>query len=224
MIQQELSPLFVTGTDTGVGKTFVSACLMQLSQAHYWKPFQTGDDDDTRTVQRLAGCEAQRIHRPYVSLAAPLSPLHAAEREGVLLNPENLIPPQGNSLIIEGAGGVMVPITPDFLMMDLMARWKSRVLVVARSTLGTINHTLLTLRVLKERDLSCLGVVMVGPPAPHNVNAIEDFGYVPVLATLPWYEEGVGPEDVKESAPALKTVLNAWGCAVARPEIEPATF
>jgi dethiobiotin synthetase len=110
------------------------------------------------------------------------------------------------------------------LMMDLMARWKSRVLVVARSTLGTINHTLLTLRVLKERDLSCLGVVMVGPPAPHNVNAIEDFGYVPVLATLPWYEGEVGPEDVKESAPALKTVLNAWGCAVARPEIEPATF
>jgi malonyl-CoA O-methyltransferase len=224
MIQQELSPLFVTGTDTGVGKTFVSACLMQISQAHYWKPFQTGDDDDTRTVQRLAGCDAQRIHRPYVSLAAPLSPLHAAEREGVLLDPESLPLPKENLLIIEGAGGVMVPLTPNFLMIDLMARWEAKVLVVARSTLGTINHTLLTLRALKERSLSCLGVVMVGPSAPHNVNAIEDFGYVPVLATLPWYESEVGPENVKESAPTLKRVFDAWGYALARPEIEPAVL
>ena len=118
----------------------------------------------------------------------------------------------------------MVPLAPHVLTLDLMVRWNVTVLLVARSTLGTLNHTLLTLRALKDSGLSCLGVVMVGPTAPHNVNAIEDFGYVPVLATLPWYEENLGPEDVRASAPALKTVLDVWGYALARPEIEPAVL
>jgi dethiobiotin synthase len=223
MTNRAVPPLFVAGTDTGVGKTFVSACLMHIADAHYWKPFQTGSDDDTRMVHRLSGCDASRMLRPFVSLAAPLAPLHAAEREGFVFDPADVTPPPHPFLVIEGAGGIMVPLAPQVVTLDLMVRWRVTVLLVARSTLGTINHTLLTLRALKDSGLSCLGVVMVGPPAPHNVNAIEDFGYVPVLATIPFDESGDLRGAVKAAAPSLKPALELWGCPLAGGE-DPASL
>ena len=223
MTNRAVPPLFVAGTDTGVGKTFVSACLMHIADAHYWKPFQTGPDDDTRMVHRLSGCSASRMLRPFVSLAAPLAPLHAAEREGFVFDPADVIPPSHPFLVVEGAGGIMVPLAPQVVTLDLMVRWHVTVLLVARSTLGTLNHTLLTLRALKDSGLSCLGVVMVGPPAPHNVNAIEDFGCVPVLATIPFDESGDLRGAVKAAAPSLKPALELWGCPLAGGE-DPASF
>lgn len=223
MTHHAAPPLFVAGTDTGVGKTFVSACIMHIADAHYWKPFQTGPDDDTRMVHNLSGCAAFRILRPFVSLAAPLAPLHAAEREGFVFDPADVTPPAHPFLVIEGAGGIMVPLAPRVVTLDLMVQWGVRVLLVARSTLGTLNHTLLTLRALKEAGLSCLGVVMVGPPAPHNVNAIEDFGYVPVLATIPFDESGDLGAAVKAAAPSLKPALELWGCPLAGGD-DPASF
>jgi malonyl-CoA O-methyltransferase len=104
-----------------------------------------------------------------------------------------------------------------------MVRWNVTVLLVARSTLGTLNHTLLTLRALKDSGLSCLGVVMVGPTAPHNVNAIEDFGGVPILATIPFDESGDLRGAVKAAAPALKPALELWGCPLAGGE-DPASL
>jgi dethiobiotin synthetase len=177
--------VFVTGTDTGVGKTLVSAWLAHNWRAGYWKPIQTGaaEDSDSDTVARLA--PNVLIHPPSVVLKAPLSPHEAARRERVRIDLSALEPPLTDSpLVVEGAGGVMVPINELALMVDLMARLHLPTVVVARSGLGTINHTLMTLETLRRRHLPILGVVMNGQRNPANRQAIEHFGGVPVLAEL----------------------------------------
>jgi dethiobiotin synthetase/malonyl-CoA O-methyltransferase len=177
--------VFVTGTDTGVGKTLVSAWLAQKWRADYWKPVQTGtlDDDDSTTVGRLA--PDARIHPPAYRFKAPLSPHEAARREGARIDLSALIPPPvGGPLVVEGAGGVMVPLNELALTVDFIERLKLPALVVARSALGTINHTLLTLDLLRRRRIPILGVVMNGQKNPGNRQAIEQFGGVPVLAEL----------------------------------------
>jgi dethiobiotin synthetase len=177
--------IFVTGTDTGVGKTLVSAWLAHNWGADYWKPVQTGSGEgtDAEAVARLA--PGVVIHPSPVMLAAPLSPHEAARRERVRIDLSALVPPAtGRPLVVEGAGGVMVPINEVALMVDLMARLGLPVVVVARTALGTINHTLMTLDVLRRRQVPLLGVVMNGQKSPGNRQAIEHFGGVPVLAEL----------------------------------------
>ncbi len=175
--------VFVTGTDTNVGKTVVSAWACKSWGLSYWKPVQTGceEDDDTATVARLAGCPT---HAPRWRLKAPLAPLPAAELEGQVIRLEDFTLPEG-PVLVEGAGGILVPLTATAMMTDLMARLGLPVLVAARSGLGTINHTLLTLEALRARALPILGVVLVGPPNAGNRQAIEQFGKVQVLGELP---------------------------------------
>jgi dethiobiotin synthase len=183
--------LFITGTDTNIGKTIVSSWLALHWRAQYWKPIQSGLTDeltDTQTVAQLSGAvcypEAYR-------LTQPLSPHHAAAIDGVTIDLasvsiERHIPPQlTQPLIIEGAGGVYVPINSSHTMLDVMVQCAAPVLVVARSGLGTINHTCLTVMALRQRGLSVLGVVMVGALNAGNRVAIEQFADVPVLAELP---------------------------------------
>lgn len=181
--------VFVTGTDTGVGKTVAAACLARAWQAGYWKPVQTGraaGDDDTATVAALAGLPAERIFAPVYALQAPLSPHAAAELEGVRISMDAIAPPKTtHPLIVEGAGGLFVPLNERDFMIDLMARLAFPILLVARSTLGTINHTLLSLGALRARALPVAGVVLNGPPNAGNRAAIEQFGQVRVLAELP---------------------------------------
>ncbi|CAA7625359.1 ATP-dependent dethiobiotin synthetase BioD [Candidatus Terasakiella magnetica] len=177
--------VFVTGTDTGVGKTLVSAWLAHNWQAEYWKPIQTGagEDSDADTIARLA--PQVPIHPCAVTLQAPLSPHEAAKRERTRIDLSALTPPATQApLVVEGAGGVMVPINEVALMIDLMARLRLPVVVVARSGLGTINHTLMTLEMLRRRQVPLLGVVMNGQKNPGNRQAIEHFGGVPVLAEI----------------------------------------
>ncbi|OAN42922.1 dethiobiotin synthase [Paramagnetospirillum marisnigri] len=177
--------VFVTGTDTDVGKTLVSAWLVRNWAADYWKPIQTGlsESSDSMTVARLA--PAARIHPPAVGLQAPLSPHEAARRERVRIDLSALAPPvTANALVVEGAGGAMVPINETALMVDLMERLRLPVVVVARSGLGTINHTLMTLEVLRRRHVPILGVVMNGQKNPANRQAIEHYGAVTVLAEI----------------------------------------
>jgi dethiobiotin synthetase/malonyl-CoA O-methyltransferase len=177
--------VFVTGTDTDVGKTLVSAWLALGWRADYWKPIQTGavDTTDPGTIAALAPSVA--IHPSAVTLGAPLSPHEAARRERTRIDLSQLSLPQtANPLVVEGAGGAMVPINETALMVDLMARLKLPVVVVARSGLGTINHTLMTLEVLRRRHIPILGVVMNGQRNPANRQAIEHFGAVPVLAEI----------------------------------------
>ena len=189
--------LFVTGTDTNIGKTVVCAALIHRYRASmplcYWKPIQTGIeiDDDTATVKQLAECDKTEIFDKGFRLPRPLSPHLSAQLAGKKIRTSpliNLIIVRCKTAwIIEGAGGVMVPINEKQMMIDLAAGFDLPVLVVARSTLGTINHTLLTLTALRERGLQPAGVVMVGEKNPDNRLAIEHYGKVAVVAEMPHF-------------------------------------
>jgi dethiobiotin synthetase len=180
-------PVFVTGTDTNAGKTLISSWLCSHTGAAYWKPFQTGiaetADSDREMVKRLTSV---RLHPEAYRFRNPLSPQAAAAAEGVNIDVDNIVLPVENRLIIEGAGGVLVPLTRDVLLIDLIQKWCFPVIVVARSTLGTINHTCLTLEALERRNIPVLGVIMNGPPNASNRQAIENFGRVCVLAEFPF--------------------------------------
>jgi len=196
-----LRGLFVTGTDTGVGKTAISAALLlrfrDAVPLRYWKPVQTGieQDDDTATVRCLAACREEEILADGIRLPRPVSPHLAARWSGQTIAVDNLIhlihshsgPADSSKAawIVEGAGGALVPLNDTELMTDLMRALALPVLVVARSGLGTINHTLLTMAALRARDLSIAGVVMVGDPNSDNRAAIEHYGCAPVLGEMP---------------------------------------
>ena len=184
---------FVTGTDTGVGKTYVAALLVAGMGYAYWKPVQSGVDTDTDTdtewVRRAAGLPIGRLLPEAYSLREPLSPHEAARREGVVIDMARLALPDRERLVVEGAGGVMVPLNREYLMIDLITVLALPVVVVARSELGTINHTLLTLEQLRRRDCSLLGVVVNGPANEDNCRAIADYGRVDILAAIDRREE-----------------------------------
>ena len=187
--------VFVTGTDTGVGKTVVAACLARAWGARYWKPLQTGLRDeagDTATVIELAGLGPDRILPPLYQLQAPLSPAAAAALEGVMIDPDLIRLPEASAvpLVVEGAGGLMVPVGigqagGDRMMVDLMRRLALPVVLVARGTLGTINHTLLSLEALRARGIPVAGVIVNGAGTAGNRDAIERYGRVAVIAELP---------------------------------------
>jgi dethiobiotin synthase len=179
---------FVTGTDTGVGKTVASAYLVTALAADYWKPIQSGLDGgtDSEAMQRLTGLPSARFHASAYALRAPLSPHESARREGISIALEAFVLPQTQRLVIaEGAGGVLVPLNDEALMVDLMKRLGLSIILVARSGLGTINHTLLSLEALRARGLEAAGVIMNGPPNAENRTAIEIYGRVRVLAEIP---------------------------------------
>ncbi|MGI9387520.1 MAG: dethiobiotin synthase, partial [Methyloligellaceae bacterium] len=185
---EEHKRVFVTGTDTDVGKTVVSAWLVLHLNARYWKPVQAGTDGETdaEMVRRLTGCGSDVILPSSYQLPEPLSPHEAARRAGVDINLERFEPPDADGpLIVEGAGGVMVPLNDHVYMIDFMDALRYPIVLVSRSALGTINHTLLSLEALRSRDIPVAGVVINGPKAPHNREAIEEFGNVPVLAEMP---------------------------------------
>ena len=179
--------LFVTGTDTGIGKTITSAWICKHWQADYWKPVQSGLEggSDSEWIARLS---AGNVHPETYRLTQPLSPHQAADLDGVKIQLSDFVLPQAERLIIEGAGGCMVPLNWRDTMLDLMKHLNSCALLVARSGLGTINHTCLSLQTLKAAGVPVLGVVMVGETNPANREAIEHFGEVPVLAELPIFK------------------------------------
>jgi len=184
--------VFVTGTDTNVGKTVVSACLAAAWSAGYWKPVQTGladDPGDTATVTALAGLVPGRVFAPAYAFRAPLSPHAAAAAERATIDLDAIARPVTRAfLVVEGAGGILVPLSASALMIDLVRQLDLPAVLVARSTLGTINHTLLSLHALRARQVPIAGVVMNGPPDAGNRRAIEQFGRVRVLAELPRVE------------------------------------
>lgn len=183
--------VFVTGTDTGVGKTLVSACLVKAWSAEYWKPMQTGLDmepGDSETVLALSGADPALLHPPALALGAALSPEDAAAVENIAFDSAWLELPKhagDRPLVVEGAGGVMVPVGGGLLMIDLIAKLGLPVVLVARSTLGTINHTLLSLDALRRRGIAVVGVVLDGPVSPGNRSAIERHGAIRILAEIP---------------------------------------
>ena len=180
--------IFVTGTGTGVGKTMVSAILVAGLSARYWKPIQSGLDEktDTAWVQEMTGLTQAHFYPEIYRFRFPLSPHVAAEKDGIRIDLELMDLPltSGGHLIVEGAGGIMVPLNKHHLMLDLMKKLQLPILLVAESGLGTINHTLLSLEMLKNHFLQVLGVVMNGPRNDENRKAIEHYGNTAVYAEI----------------------------------------
>eukprot|EP01037_Dinobryon_pediforme_P011221 gene11221-11304_t len=182
-----MTAFVVTGTDTGIGKTVFSAALAGALGAHYWKPVQSGLEDgaDADTVARLSGLPADRILPEAYRLTRPLSPHRAAELDGVTIDPARLALPPHRPLVVEGAGGALVPITRAMTFADVFGQWNLPVIVVARTGLGTINHSLLTMEALRARGVTVHGVAFVGDANPDNEATIAAMGMVRRLGRLP---------------------------------------
>lgn len=180
--------LFVTGTDTMVGKTFISSILCAGLKASYWKPIQSGLDTETDTafVQRTSGLPASHFFQEGYSLNEPLSPHASARIDGVQIELSSFRLPayKTEHLIVEGAGGLMVPINDKHLVLDIIKQLQLPVLIVAHNRLGTINHTLLTVEKLRANGVTIFGIVLNGPKNEVNREAIEHYGKVQVLAEL----------------------------------------
>ena len=178
----------ITGTDTGIGKTIVSAMLARALDAAYFKPVQAGLDEptDTETVRHLSGLPPQRLLPETYRLKEPASPHLAAAMEGLELDVAALqLPKSDRLLIVEGAGGVMVPLTGSTLFIEVFARWQLPAIVCTRTSLGTINHTLLTLASLRDWSVPIHGVVFVGDPHEENEAIIPRLGKVKKLGRVP---------------------------------------
>ena len=217
--------LVICGTDTDVGKTVVSALVVQGLGAHYWKPVQSGLEGggDTGRLQALLQLPSQRLLPEAYRLQAPVSPHWAAEREGIVIDPARLaLPALAGPLVVETAGGLLVPLRRDWLQIDQLAVWGLPVLLVARSGLGTLNHTLLSVEALRRRGLPLLGLVLNGPLHPDNPATLAALAQAPVLAQLPplnplsaaaladqWQAQSLGP--------SLKAALHARSAMTAQP-------
>ena len=175
--------LVVTGTDTGIGKTVLATAIAAAAGVPYWKPIQSGlaDGEDAHAAAALG---VRAIHPSAYRLAAPLSPHRAAELDGVAIDPARLDPPAG-PLVAEGAGGVLVPVTRTLLFADLFARWRLPVVLAARTMLGTINHSLLSIEALSARGVPILGVAFVGDANEDSEATIAAIGGVRRLGRLP---------------------------------------
>ena len=178
-----MTRFYITGTDTGIGKTVFSAALAGALGLPYWKPIQSGleEETDSEAVARLAGV---RVHPEAWRLVTPASPHLAAEIDGVTIDADALAPPPGD-LLIEGAGGALVPVTRTMLYADLFARWQIPVIVCARTALGTINHSLLTIEALKARHVPIHGIAFVGEAAPDSEAIIAALSGAKRLGRLP---------------------------------------
>ena len=180
--------IVVTATDTDVGKTVFAAGLTRAIDGCYWKPVQAGIEGgtDSDTVRRLSGLSSERILPEAYRLATPASPHLAAAIDKVLIDPANLIPPPcPRRLVIEGAGGLLVPLAGGLLFADIFARWRFETVIVARTTLGTINHSLLTIEALRARDIPILGIAFVGDANEDSERIIAAIGGVKRLGRLP---------------------------------------
>lgn len=183
-----MSPRFViSGTDTGIGKTVFAAALTHALRAFYWKPIQSGleEETDSATVERLGGAPRARILPEAYRLKMPASPHLSARLDNVAIDPALLLPPETEGpLVIEGAGGLLVPLTDELLFADIFARWQIPLILCARTALGTINHTLLSLEALRLRAIPVHGLVFIGDENAENERVITDIGGVRRLGRL----------------------------------------
>lgn len=175
--------IFIAGTDTNVGKTVVSSWICLHSGFSYFKPIQAGTEEETDSefVGRLS---SRNIYRESYLLRSALSPHLSAEIDNIKIQPNSIKIPEESHLVIEGAGGLFVPLNDKYFIIDFIVDRSLPVILVARSTLGTINHTLLSLEAMRARDINILGVILNGPKNAGNLHAIENFGHVPVLAEI----------------------------------------
>lgn len=196
----------VAGIGTGVGKTLVSALLTERLGATYWKPIQAGGlvHTDTMEVRRLVTASRCRFQPEAYRLRAAMAPHAAAAQEGQTISPDRLqLPEVEGPLVVEPAGGVLVPLAAGLLNADLLAAWGLPVLVVSSYYLGSINHTLLTVEALKSRDLPLAGIVFSGEPEQHSRSVILERTGLRCLLDLPALPQPVSSRKVKAYAARL---------------------
>ncbi|TNM61586.1 dethiobiotin synthase [Aliirhizobium smilacinae] len=182
----------VTGTDTGIGKTIFSAALAAALGAVYWKPVQSGLDDETdsQAVLRLVGLGRERILPEAYRLKTPASPHLSARLDGVAIDPARLVPTETDApLVIEGAGGLLVPLADDLLFADIFAQWQIPTILCARTSLGTINHTLLSVEAIKHRGIPLFGIAFIGEENRETQRIIGHVSGARILGRLPWIAE-----------------------------------
>jgi dethiobiotin synthetase len=182
--------IFITGIGTGIGKTIISAALVEKLKADYWKPIQSGDLDnsDTLKVKSLITNNISVFHPEAYKLTQPFSPHKSAAIDGISIDKNKIIIPEtDNTLIIEGAGGLMVPLKDNFLMIDLIKQLDTGVILVSQNYLGSINHTLLSIDALKNRDIPIKGIIFNGLNDTYSEEFILDYSGVELLGHVPEY-------------------------------------
>ncbi|RFZ94237.1 dethiobiotin synthase [Mucilaginibacter conchicola] len=182
--------IFVTGIGTGIGKTLISAILVEKLKSDYWKPIQSGDlhDSDTLKVQSLVSNDKTVFHPETYRLTQPYSPHKSAALDGIVIDEKGIIAPEtNNTLLIEGAGGLMVPLNDKAMIIDLIAQLKADVILVSQNYLGSINHTLLSVEALKSRGIAIRGIIFNGEENASteeyiiNYTGLKHLGRVPAL-------------------------------------------
>lgn len=203
-----MKKFFVSGISTEVGKTIVSAIITEALEADYWKPVQAGDLDnsDSHKVKRLISNTKTKIHPNSYALNTPMSPHAAAEIDGITINLEEIKEPSTkNNLVIEGAGGLLVPVSEENTLLDII-KPDYQIIIVSRHYLGSINHTLLTVNALKNKGLNIAGIIFSGNEHPSTETIIKKMAAVPILGRIdeePYFDKNV----VKEYAEKLKNKL-----------------
>ena len=182
----------VCGTDTDIGKTLISSFLVRGLNCFYWKPIQSGIDNETDSefVQRISEVSNEKILKEAYIFSNPVSPHWAAEIDKVEIKRSSLnLPEIDQNLVIETAGGLMVPITRDFLQIDQIKIWDLPVIIVCRSSLGTLNHTLLSIEALRNRKIKILGLIINGKKHSDNPRTLKTFSNLPIIAEFPLIED-----------------------------------
>ena len=181
------SRFIIAGTDTDIGKTVFAAALTLALGGNYWKPVQSGIEYvDTKVVQDITGLPEEHFFPERYVLTEPLSPHRAAEIDGVELDVKAItIPDSERPLVIEGAGGLMVPLTRKALQINMFKRWGLPIILCARTGLGTLNHTLLSLEAMRSREMNVHGIAFIGEENEDNMRTIAEISGAPVLGRLP---------------------------------------
>lgn len=203
-----MSKYFVTGIGTEVGKTIAAAIVTEALEADYWKPVQAGDleHSDTHKLRDLISSKKTVFHPNAFALKTPMSPHAAAKIDGIEITSKEIKEPETvNELVIEGAGGLLVPISDRETILDLI-KPDHKVILVSRHYLGSINHTLLSVEALKNRNLNCIGIIFNGNENPSTEQVIEKMTGLPVLLRIN-EEENFNKEKIREYAAKLKQNL-----------------
>ncbi|PWS33580.1 dethiobiotin synthase [Pedobacter paludis] len=200
-----MAKYFITGIGTGIGKTLISAILTEKLKADYWKPIQSGDleTSDSKTIASLISNEKTIIHQESYRLTQPLSPHLSAKLDGITIDLNQIVIPETeNNLIIEGAGGLMVPLNENELMVDLIQKLDAEVILVSQNYLGSINHTLLSINLLNQHNIKIKGIIFNGDENLETERfilkyaKIEKLGYVPSLVKIDKQQVLLAGEDI----------------------------
>ncbi len=191
-IQNRIFKFIICGTDTDIGKTLISSFFVRGLNSFYWKPIQSGIESqtDSKTVETIAKVSREKIIKEAYVFTKPLSPHWASEIDQKTINFDMLrLPDVRGSLIVETAGGLMVPITRNFLQIDQIKQWNLPVILVCKSSLGTLNHTLLSIEALKRRNIEILGLVVNGEKHLDNPKTLVEFSGIPLITEFPYIKK-----------------------------------